>query len=498
VIRPALYVGRIILKNMKRLFFLFIVLSNIAHPMCIGQNLIPNPGFDSIVSCPTWNLIITDSSRINKIAPPWFSTLQPKSSPDIFNRCSNSTTPELGVPYNRGYSYQQPQSGNGYAGIWTYAAPITNEPREYLSTPLVKALNKKSQYFIRFYVSPLGLPVNSQIGMVYTDAIGLALTEAPFSTEGLTIVVNPSIENPKRKFIKDTVAWTAVSGCYQARGGEKYATIGNFQHDTATLFEFEKPTRTTKLAYYYIEDVSIHEFNPLPDTIVLTCVGETQKYNAAFLNGSYKWHTGSTDSVITITKSGTYTVQISIDNCILTDSVVVIVPPDAQKKPQILRGDTTLCEGKEIEVSAAAIPGQYAWSTGAKTPSIIVNKANNYAITVTNRCGIYNDDVSIAFKKCGCKVFVPTAFSPNGDGVNDELEVYFGCDFDYKVKRFHIYNRWGNLVFSSENTNTIKWDGAMTNQKSDLGIHVWFLEYEYEEGGETKTVTESGNFTIIN
>ena len=103
----------------------------------------------------------------------------------------------------------------------------------------------------------------------------------------------------------------------------------------------------------------------------------------------------------------------------------------------------------------------------------------------------------IAFKKCDCKVFVPTAFSPNNDGVNDELEVYFGCDFDYKVKRFQVYNRWGNLVFTAENTNSIKWNGQMNNQKLNSDAYVWFLEYEYVEDGATKKAVESGDFTII-
>ena len=134
---------------------------------------------------------------------------------------------------------------------------------------------------------------------------------------------------------------------------------------------------------------------------------------------------------------------------------------------------------------------------GAKTPTITVSQQNNYAVTVTNHCGTYNDDVDIKFKKCACKVFVPNVFSPNNDGVNDELEVFFGCDFDYQVRRFQIFNRWGARVFSQIDNNTIKWNGLFNNQPLSTDTYVWFLEYEYTEDGKTKRVTESGDFTII-
>lgn len=467
--------------------------------LAISQNLIPNSGFDSILLCPALNLVYGDSSRIYKIAPPWFSTLQPNSSPDILNKCSS--TRELSVPYNKGQSYQLPKNGDGYAGIWTYTEPITKEGREYLSVPMLKELKRKSQYFVNFYVSPL----TSGSLISYSDAIGLTFTDTAFSTQGLEIVTKPSIDNAKGRFIKDTIGWTAISGCYKAKGGERYATIGNFRTNEETSFEFENPLRKGKASYFYVDDVSVYEFNPLPDSTILVCVGETQKYNVAFLNGTYKWNTGSTDSIISISKSGTYSVEVTIEGCVLTDTVVVVVPPDAQNKVEILclhpdcsgRGDTTLCEGKKIQLSATAVPGQYAWSTGALDSIITVNKTNNYAVTVTNRCGTYNDDVDITLKKCGCNVFVPNAFSPNNDGVNDELQVFFGCDFNYKVKRFQIFNRWGSRIFSAIDTNDIRWDGQVNGKQLPPDVYVWYLEYEYEQDGKMKNVLVSGDFTIM-
>ena len=464
---------------------------------CSGaQNLIANSGFDSIELCTTSALIHNTPNGIYKIAPPWskLSNLT-FNTPDILNRCS--TTPEFWVPANKGGSYQEPLSGDGYAGLWT---SIKSTPlREYLITKLLKELKKGRQYYVSLYVSPLSYSKSSNTTVRYTDAFGIVFSADTISAnQGLRLITPESVGNPKGRFIKDTIGWTKISGCYKAKGGEKYATIGNFRPDAEVMIDIDNPQLPTEDAYHYVDNVSVLDFNPLPDTTVQMCIGETQKLNAAFpMATAYRWNTGATDSVITVSKSGVYSVQVTIDNCIFTDTVDVLVLPETQKQLQVLGADTTFCEGKPTELSAAGIYGQYAWSTGAKTPSIVISKANNYAVTVTNRCGEYADDVSIMFKKCDCRVFVPTAFSPNGDGVNDALEVYFGCSFDYKVKRFQIYNRWGDLVFTAENTNTIKWNGQMNNQKPNSDAYVWFLEYEYEENGETKKVVESGNFTII-
>jgi gliding motility-associated-like protein len=474
---------------MKTIFLIFIF--SIPYINLYSQNLVPNSGFDSITTC-SLSQVGVPPSQIHKVVPPWFSPIYTASTPDVFNRCSDYF--QLGVPFNFFYSFQEPLSGNGYAGMITYFQYTIH--REYLETPLLKTLNKNASYYVQFYVSPLAESYSSGFRMTYSDGIGLLFTDTIARGEYF-IITKPSIDNKRGRLIKDTVGWTAISGCYKAKGGEKYATIGNFRSDAETTTELEDPLRSGKRIYHYIDNVSVLEYNPLPDSTILVCTGETQKYNAAFQNGTYKWNTGATDSIISITKSGTYSVEVTIDGCVLTDTVVVVVPPDAQTRVPILRGDTTLCDGKKIELSATFVPGQYAWSTGAKTPQIVVNQTNNYAVAVTNRCGTYDDDVDITFKKCACNVYVPNAFSPNGDGVNDELQVFFGCDFDYRVKRFQVFNRWGSPVFSAFNTNDIRWNGQIGGKELQPDVYVWYLEYEFDIDGKTKNVIESGDFTIV-
>jgi gliding motility-associated-like protein len=73
----------------------------------------------------------------------------------------------------------------------------------------------------------------------------------------------------------------------------------------------------------------------------------------------------------------------------------------------------------------------------------------------------------------GSAVYVPTGFTPNNDGKNDILRpTYIGIrQLDY----FRVYNRWGQLIFSTNNTG-LGWDGTIRGQKQQTGTFVWMVK----------------------
>jgi gliding motility-associated-like protein len=82
-------------------------------------------------------------------------------------------------------------------------------------------------------------------------------------------------------------------------------------------------------------------------------------------------------------------------------------------------------------------------------------------------------------------IFVPNAFSPNGDGINDYLEIFA----DGSVKQiidFQIYNRWGLKVYHNANfppnENGIGWDGTIDGEEAQPGVYIFILEYELING----------------
>jgi hypothetical protein len=106
------------------------------------------------------------------------------------------------------------------------------------------------------------------------------------------------------------------------------------------------------------------------------------------------------------------------------------------------------------------------------------NAASNYEVaiqlTIKNNLGCEDKASSTIKIVKNCYIAVASAFSPNGDGLNDYL--YPINAYKAKDLRFSIYNRYGTRVFYTEDW-TNKWDGTYKGKKADLGTYVWYLDY---------------------
>ncbi len=446
----------------------------------IGQNLIPNSGFDMLSDCPE------EMGQI-ELTIPW--TTASNGTPDLFNECSQND--QLQVP-NVGLNiggYQKQRSGSGYAGIIAYfnANLVGNE---YLETELTSAMEAGRQYYIEFYVTPDLAPTSS---WQYTDAIGLALAESFYYEEiephGV-LSLAPVIEN-RGTLITDTVGWTRVSGCYTAKGNEKFAIIGNFRDEEETMIEVENPGVYPYRNYFFIEDVSILPFNPLPDTTLL-CEGGTIMLDASFLNATYRWNTGGTDSILEVTSPGKYTVEAFMDNCILRDTVLVMDIAENNAFPQ----DTFVCQDENFMLKPG-LPGTYEWSDGSTGAQLPVYSSGDYGLTITTPCGSFYYDTNISVGECGCKMLVPNVFSPNNDGVNDYLQIFPACDYVHEIVSFRIFDRWGSCLYTTKRGGAIYWDGTSKGKILQHGVYVWLLEYKTIRNGREERRVEMGDVAIV-
>jgi len=123
-------------------------------------------------------------------------------------------------------------------------------------------------------------------------------------------------------------------------------------------------------------------------------------------------------------------------------------------------------------------------------------KSECYSIEVFNayNCSV-NDSVCIVVLDVFCnedRIVVPTAFSPNEDGVNDS---YFILDKDGVVSDFklEIFNRLGQKVFSTTDIN-IKWRGIYKGEKLNPQVFDFYLELKCVDD---KTLFKKGNITLI-
>jgi hypothetical protein len=203
-----------------------------------SQNLVPNPGFETITTC---NL--TGSGIKNLQAPPWNSP--DGSTPDLFNVCSLSGL--WGIPSNQ-FGYQQPHSGNGYAGAVQYQS---SDYREYLQVRLTSPLIANQLYCVSLYTtvsSPRYIAVNK---------IGMYISSSAFSGNNPMNSLNLLPQVVDNNIIKDTSQWALVRGVYLARGGEEYIVLGNFA-PRLSIDTFHFPSTLSSSTYYYFDDIDIH------------------------------------------------------------------------------------------------------------------------------------------------------------------------------------------------------------------------------------------------
>ena len=131
------------------------------------------------------------------------------------------------------------------------------------------------------------------------------------------------------------------------------------------------------------------------------------------------------------------------------------------------------------------------WSTGQTNESTTVSAPGKYSITVENLCGEISKIVEVENEDCECDLYVPNAFSPNGDGTNDIFKPVCECQIlDYELS---IYNRWGELVFHSTDAS----EGWIGNGSTALyfipsELYTYKLKGTPVKNGKRRTIEKTG------
>ncbi len=202
---------------------------------------------------------------------------------------------------------------------------------------------------------------------------------------------------------------------------------------------------------------------------------------------------------VTWSRSGTYPVKYTIDGACGIIEVIAPKPVLVRALPTVSLGrDTLICRGLQLMLqprySSDAIA--FSWQDGpfTSTAGLPVSTSGNYKVTVKNEWGCKaSDDINISEKYCGCDVYLPTAFSPNGDGKNDIFRPVVYCV--PKRFAFRIYNRWGQLIFSTTNPRE-GWNGVLPGRgMAEIGSYLWTIEYESFEFPDV--IRKTGTVTII-
>jgi len=294
----------------------------------------------------------------------------------------------------------------------------------------------------------------------------------------------------------------SVKGNYQLR-----LKAGN--DGTVVIDECGQQTPTQTLSFTAVDTVSA-TFSYSND---MDCKYDTLyfSHNGAHDVNSWNWKFNTTTStsqnpVIVWPAASSNTAELIVSNGVCADTVKNTIILDNEVRASFDM-PSIICPEDALKVTNASkgLIDQWQWNfavsgtRAVKDPAPVafpqtgIESFYTIKLVASNTSIQCSDSVSKIVRILNsCFIAVPTAFTPNGDGLNDFLFPYNALKA--KDLEFSVYNRWGQLVFTTKDWQR-KWDGKINGMPQPTGVYVWYLRYTHTDTGEK--VLQKGTTTLI-
>lgn len=193
------------------------------------------------------------------------------------------------------------------------------------------------------------------------------------------------------------------------------------------------------------------------------------------LGSQVQWSNGSNSLNTYVYNSGQYTLTASYTGCEASDRVFISRYPEIKVD---LGSDTEICSGDTYILPRLATIDTgsiYLWQDGSATNKYYVKETGRYTLQVRSKCSNISDTVNISVRDCN--LFFPSAFTPNGDGLNDVAR-FVGDLTNVNDFVLRIYNRRGQEVYATTNVND-GWNGTHNGQPAAMATYYYYIKYIY-------------------
>ncbi len=288
-------------------------------------------------------------------------------------------------------------------------------------------------------------------------------------------------------------------------GSDLVLTDTSTRDDVTYLWEMPTQSTSTRMPLEIDSLQLYHDGVYKLTTYAGGCIYETSKEVEVLRPSSYRFTRASCQNEpfvlngVPLMESGTYQDTVTASNgCDSFIQVKYIAFPIPEPSLQVLNAGR-LCMNDTIQIQAAG-GLRYEWYDGGnnllgtgdhlnytytdnREPVIRVVAINEYECRVA-------DSVRLSLVPC-CSVYLPNAFTPNGDGKNDQFSaIVYGHPEEYMIR---IYNRYGEMVFTSSDPK-IRWDGTYKGRDADVGVYFFEFSTRCMDGAETY---KKGDVTLI-
>ncbi len=416
-----------------------------------SQNLVPNPSFEDYYiltfNPPCYGFPCCSLAKPTEWTYANLIYWPDLSGPHYFTSAMNFCTddewpiPYQGVPVHswngsyltlNGYYYQEAKDGDAYTLFQSYSR-VPHPPsydlntRQYPYVQLIDSLRIGRKYCLSFWLS-----VPDIYYYITSNTVGAYFSTSPLvQDDWFYINVTPHIENMRTDFPDTSNTWYLVSGSFVADSSYQYLTIGNFYPDSLTnvLLEFIPQNNIVGIGLY-LDNVALYD-----------CTGHNYKCNAG--------------------------------------------------------GNQKICAGESVQLGTEDDSRrQYRWSpaTGLSNPSAArplasPTETTTYYLYVIDEFVQESYD-TVTVEVVECNIWVPNSFTPNRDGLNDEL-----CVIGEGIEQLSlvIFNRRSEVVFETKDPYRC-WDGTYNGRLAPQGVYVYLLSATLKDG---TTVNRDGVVMLI-
>jgi gliding motility-associated-like protein len=385
---------------------------------------------------------LRDSITINPLSPP-----QSFSLGADFQFC-NGESVWLTIPLQQGMNYQ-----------WQNGSTATDF-----------SVTVPGMYWLR---------LSNQCGMV-SDTVMASIPPAPY------------VHLPNDTVLCNNATWQLMPSVYNHTGVR-------WQDGSAQMpYLISQPGQYTILAFNQCDTVSDalqvgYQTTPTVTlgTDLTPCDGTSVTLTANGSEPVLVWHNGAFGSDYNVTQSGLYWVMCQNQCGIAIDTVEVryVSVPRVQLGPDLL-----LCDGVTYETNLLPERADYIWNDGLTEYNRAISSPGTYWLSASNQCGQTTDTLEAVYQDCSCAIYLPIAFTPNDDDINDVFNVKYQCDFEEFVIR--IYNRWGQKTFESFEPE-YGWNGSVNGGEYFAPDDVYLYEVQYKLVKDIEPVVLRGQILLV-
>lgn len=267
--------------------------------------------------------------------------------------------------------------------------------------------------------------------------------------------------------------------------------------DTSQQVRFTQPglywLQVQNRCFSYTDTFELREEFPievgLPADTVL-CERDELVLDLNRLDRTPVWENGLVSKVRRITKAGLY--WLAVDNSCgrFYDSIRVDFEPQLRDTVQ----DLLLCFEDSLTIDLRTQDYNLRWSDGSSDSLKVIRDSGQYVVSLTNLCGTAEYTYVVQERDCDCPMFMASAFTPGGDGLNEYFTPVHSCALvDYELS---IFDRWGKLLFQTRSDQP-GWDGRYQGTILPSGVYLYKLRYRFNNGMGIESKTRHGHFTLL-